>query len=47
MICDLKEELSEELDVLKDILIGKGYPEHLATRTLNESWPREILKMVF
>ena len=35
----------EELDLLKDVFIGNGYPEHLVvTKTLNESWPRETLK---
>ena len=43
MICDLKEDLLEELDLLKNVFIGNGYPEHLVTKTLNESWPRETL----
>ena len=46
VICDLTEDLLEELDLLKDIFIGNGYPEHLVTKTLNESWPRETLKAV-
>ena len=46
VICDLKEDLLEELDLLKDVFIGNGYPEHLVTKTLNESWPRETLKAV-
>ena len=28
------------------MFIGNGYPEHLVTKTLNESWPRETLKAV-
>ena len=46
VICDLKEDLLEELDLLKNVFIGNGYPQHLVTKTLNESWPRETLKVV-
>ena len=33
VICDLKEDLLEELDLLKDVFIGNGYPEHLVNKT--------------
>ena len=46
VIFDLKEDLFEELDLLKNVFIGNGYPEHLVIKTLNESWPRETLKAV-
>ena len=41
------EDFLEELDLLKDVFFGNGYPEHLVTKTLNESWPRESWKAVF
>ena len=37
VLCDLKEDLIEELDVLKNVFISKGYPEHLVFKTLRES----------
>ena len=46
MLCDLKEDLIEELDLLKNVFISNGYPEHLVLKTLSESWPRETLKAV-
>ena len=45
VICDLKEDLLEELDLLKNVFVRNGYPEQLVTKTLKESWPRETLKM--
>ena len=45
-MCDLKEDLKEELDLLKNVFISNGYPEHLVLKTLRESWPRETLKAV-
>ena len=46
MICDLKEDLLGELDLLKNVFISNGYPEQLVIKTLQESWPRETLKAV-
>ena len=46
VICDLKEDLLEELDLLKNVFIRNGYPEQLVTKTFIESWPRETLKAV-
>jgi len=40
------EYLIEELDLLKNVFISNGYPEHLVVKTLQESWPRETLKAV-
>ena len=42
----VKEDLLEELDLLKNVFIRNGYPEQLVTKTLIESWPRETLKAV-
>ena len=46
VICDLQEDLLHELDLLRDVFIRNGYPEHLVTKTLRESWPRETMKAV-
>ena len=46
VICDLKEDLLEELDLLSNVFIRNGYPEKLVAKTLQESWPRETLKAV-
>ena len=45
-ICDLKEDLLEELDLLKNVFICNGYPEKLVSKMITESWPRETLKAV-
>ena len=45
-MCDLKEDLFEDLDLLKNVFISNGYPEHLILKTLREPWPRETLKAV-
>ena len=44
VICDRKEDLSEELELLKNVFLCNGYPELLVAKTLKESWARETLK---
>ena len=46
MLCDEKEDLLEELELLRNLLMCNGYPEHLVSQTLSESWPCEKLKAV-
>ena len=46
ILCDLTEDLIEELDLLKNVFISNGYPEHLVIKPLQESWPRATLKAV-
>ena len=36
----------EELELLRNVFICNGYPEHLVSQTLRESWPCETLKAV-
>ena len=43
---DLKEDLLEELSLLKDVFISNGYPEKLVLQTLAHSWATETLKAV-
>ena len=46
VLCDLKKDLIEELDLLKNVFTSNGYPEHLVLKPLRESWQRETLKAV-
>ena len=42
-LCDLKEDLLEELALLKDVFISNGYPEALVQKTIKNSWEKEKL----
>ena len=46
VLCDRREDLLEELSLLRDVFIANGYPEKLVQQTLNESWAKETLKTV-
>ena len=46
VICDEKKVLLEELELLRNVFICNGYPEHLVSATLKESWRRETLKAI-
>ena len=46
VLCDKKEDLLEELAILKDVFISNGYPEKLVLKTLEESWAKETMKAV-
>ena len=46
VLCDRREDLLEELALLRDVFIANGYPEKLVQKTLNESWAKETLKAV-
>ena len=46
VLCDRKEDLLEELALLKDVFISNGYPEKLVLKTLEESWAKETMKTV-
>ena len=35
LLCDLKEELVDELDLLWDVFIWNGYPRRFVDRTIN------------
>ena len=45
-LCDLREDLLEELALLRNVFISNGYPEKLVRETLNKSWEAETLKAV-
>ena len=45
-LCDLKEDLLEELALLKDVFISNGYPEALVQKTIKNSWEKETLKAI-
>ena len=46
VLCDKKEDLLEELELLKNVFISNGYLEKLVLKTLNESWAKETSKAV-
>ena len=44
VVCYQKEELLEGLELLNNVFICNGYPDHLVSATLKESWTRNTLK---
>ena len=46
VLCDKKEDLVEELELLKNVFISNGYPEKLVLKTVKESWAKETMKAV-
>ena len=46
VLCDRKEDVLEELELLKNVFISNGYPEKLVLKTMQESWAKETLKAI-
>jgi len=44
LLCDLKDDLLDELNLLKDVFVSNGYPYKLVNKTVNESWSSELKK---
>ena len=44
MLCDKKQDLIDELDLLHDVFIANGYPAHLVEETIKNSWKTEMIK---
>ena len=44
LLCDRKEDLLEEIQLLKDVFIANGYPKKLVDKTINQSWKIELEK---
>jgi len=44
MLCDEKEDLLQELSLLRDVFIANGYPYKLVIETLEKSWEKETLR---
>ena len=44
LLCDIKEDLLDELDLLRDVFVSNGYPRKLINRTIKDSWKRELEK---
>ena len=38
LLCDKKEDLLEEIQLLKDVFMANGYPKRLVERTIKEYW---------
>ena len=41
-----REDLLEELELLKNVFISNGYPEKLVLKPVHESWAKETMKAV-
>ena len=46
LFCDLKEDLLDELQLLRDVFISNGYPKKLVDRAINNSWKIELKKQI-
>ena len=46
MLCDEKQDLMDELSLLKAVFFANGYPEKLVKDTLEKSWEVETLKAI-
>ena len=46
VLCHEKQDLLDELSLLRDVFIANGYPERLVKETLEKSWEVETLKAV-
>ena len=46
LLCDLKEDLLLELNLLKYVFIANGYPKKLVEKTLKNSWKGELEKQL-
>jgi len=46
-LCDMREDLMDELDLLHGVFIADGYPRHLDEKTVKESWSTELMKSMF
>ena len=46
-LCDLKEDLLCELQLLRDVFVSNGYPRKLVERTINNSWKVELKKQIY
>ena len=44
LLCDLKEDLLDELNLLRDVFISNGYPTKIVNKTINDSWAIELKK---
>ena len=44
LLCDIKEDLLDELDLLRDVFVSNGYPRKLINRTIKDSWRKELEK---
>ena len=44
LLCDLKEDLLDELNLLRDVFVSNGYPTKIVNKTINDSWAIELKK---
>ena len=46
LFCDLKDDLLNELQLLRDVFVSNGYPRKLVDRTINNLWQIELKKQI-
>jgi len=46
LLRDLKEDLLDELNLLRDVFVSNKYPYKLVNKTVNESWSVELKKCI-
>ena len=46
LLCNQKEDLLSELNLLKDVFISNGYPKKLVEKTIKNSWKVELEKQL-
>jgi hypothetical protein len=46
-LCDLKEDLVEELNNLRDVFISNGYPPNIVNKTIEDSWIKELKRSIY
>ena len=44
LLCDLKEDLLDELNLLRDVFVSNGYPTKIVNQTTKNSWAIELKK---
>ena len=44
LCCDIKEDLLNKLELLRNDFICNGYPRKLVEKTINDSWKVELKK---
>ena len=47
LLCDIKEDLLNELELLRNVFICNGYPKKLVEKTINDSWKVELKKQIY
>jgi len=47
LLCDIKEDLLNGLELLRNVFICNGYPKKLVEKTITDSWKVELKKQIY